>query len=158
MLRNGKPLDRFGKSLPLQIVWGLSFALAYVLLARVARLYGTSVVSLIGLAAAGAAWLAHTPRSKAMAEDVSRALQDAGLTRDQAALEIDESPAHWSEQFAGTRMMSLWRLASLPDSFLIAFAKRVLARYAPELIVIERGEVVELITTVRQMRQKAEVA
>jgi uncharacterized protein YjiS (DUF1127 family) len=158
MLRNGKPLSRAGNSVPLQVVWVLAFALAYIGLAKLARFYGVEVVGLIGLAAGLAAWLAHTDRSRVMAEDVSRALQDAGLTRDQAAREVDESPAHWSEQFAGTRMLSLWRLASLPDAFQVAFAKRVLARYAPGLIVIERGEVVELITTVRQMRRKAEVA
>ena len=158
MLRNGKPLSRFGNCFPLQVVWVLAFALAYILFAKLARLYGVQTVGLIGLASAWAAWVAHTERSAAMAEDVSRALQDAGLTRDQAAREIDESPARLSEQFAGTRMMSLWRIAGLPDAFLVAFAKRVLARYAPGLIVIERGEVAELITTVRQLRQRAEVA
>ena len=140
------------------LVWAVTFAVAYLAFLWLARRAGINVVAAVGLASAAAAWVAHTDRSAAMAEDVSRALNDIGMTRDQAARELDEAASHFSAQLAGTRMLSLWRLAGLPDAFLIAFAKRILTRYAPGLIVIERGEVCELITTVRALRKEAEAA
>lgn len=77
-----------------------------------------------------AMWAGHTPRSRRLADFVEGALADIELPQKNAELEMElgKDGSTISKQLAG-RPLNLWRLALLPDLFLIAFAKRILRSF-----------------------------
>ena len=89
------------------------------------------------------------PEAAAMRHAVIDALADAHISRKEAASLMGIKEPHLSRQLAGEpgTHLSLWRLASLPESFWDAFdARRASMRGAvlisPELVALLRGAAV----------------
>lgn len=119
--------------------------LAHALMFRLQRSCGVGVtLALSGMAA----WMGHTLRSAAYAEDFVGALRDVGLSLKEAAITMGCSFSQLSEGVSGTEMLSASRAAELPPAFHVAFARRLLRRHAPEVTVIESRHVADLVNRV----------
>jgi hypothetical protein len=74
------------------------------------------------------AWTGHNEFSRALAEDVTIALDATYPKREAAAADMDLHPADLSRQLSGRDPLNLWRLAALGWPFWIAFCVARMAR------------------------------
>lgn len=79
-------------------------------------------------------WAGHTDASRELAEDMTAALADCGLSQKTAALEMGVHPSDLNRQMAGRDPLNLWRLTSLPGAFWVAFLARRSQRIGAALI------------------------
>jgi hypothetical protein len=143
------------------LLYAVVFVLAHGLLMHAMRsgqrwLVGAVAVSAaIGMALTRRGWQqAHTEESAKLAEDIRAAWRDVDISQEKVALSIDVPKSHLSDQMAGREMLSAWKLWSLPAAFKVALAKRILARYAPDVVVIESEALRELVGVIQEMQPR----
>jgi len=90
-----------------------------------------------------AAWVSHTDRSRELAQDVSRALEMAGLSRKAAAEDMGLTEPQLSRQLSGAEPLNLWRLCALGAAFDLALLRRRAARIGAALFASEEVEMLK---------------
>lgn len=83
-------------------------------------------------------WVGHTDRSRAVALCVRGAIHALGWKDEYAAALMGISPAQFARQLAGVEMLSLSRLAELPDEFQREYDRRVAGLRGA--VVLERAD------------------
>lgn len=81
-----------------------------------------------------AAWSGHTDASRALAADITAALDAAFTKREHAADAMGLHPADLSRQLSGRDPLNLWRLADLPLAFWLALLRARCRRIGAELL------------------------
>jgi transcriptional regulator with XRE-family HTH domain len=126
---------------------------AVAIMSRIERFFGVQAVAAVTAIAAGGAWLAHTDRSRIVADLLRRAFSRGGLSIKEAAAMMGCSFSQLSEGLNGSEQLSFSRLAALPDAVLVDVGLALVAEFGHDRLQLVERPVADLVRTVERQNE-----
>lgn len=100
------------------------------------------------------AWNGHTEQSRIVATAFVRALAVSGLKHGSAADQMGLDEKRLGRALAGAEPLNLWRVASLPASFWLAFLGLLAAHFGASLLLPEHVELLRGAARLFKVRKR----
>jgi transcriptional regulator with XRE-family HTH domain len=116
---------------------------AVAIMSRIERFFGVQAVAAV----------AHTDRSRIVADLLRRAFSRGGLSIKEAAAMMGCSFSQLSEGLNGSEQLSFSRLAALPDAVLVDVGLALVAEFGHDRLQLVERPVADLVRTVERQNE-----